>query len=103
MSNLNRVSSMDIEIFNALGPSETADFMRRRCAASRWVGRVVDGRPYPGVMELLAKAEERWSGMMEADWLEAFDGRPRRGRVEHIIMSPCSSVRGATPRTAEAD
>ncbi len=75
---------MDIETFNTLEPSEAADVMRCSCAASRWVGRVVDGRPFSGVMELLAKAEERWSGMMEADWLEAFDGHPRIGDPESL-------------------
>ncbi len=75
---------MDIETFNTLEPSEAADVMRCSCAASHWVGQVVDGRPYSGVMELLAKAEERWSGMMEADWLEAFDGHPRIGDPESL-------------------
>lgn len=75
---------MDIKTFNSLGASEASDVMQRCCTASRWVDRVVDDRPYFGVAELLAQAEERWSGMVEADWLEAFDGHPRIGEPESL-------------------
>ena len=75
---------MEIETFNGLGHAEAADVMQRCCTASRWVNRMVEGRPYPGIAELLANAREHWSGMVESDWLEAFEGHPRIGDPESL-------------------
>ncbi len=75
---------MDIKTFNFLSASEAAEIMRYCCTASRWVDQVVDSRPYSGIAELLAKAEERWAAMVETDWLEAFDGHPRIGDPESL-------------------
>ncbi len=75
---------MDIETFNFLGPFQAKEVMRYCCTASRWVDQVVDGRPYSGVAQLLAQAQEHWSTMVETDWLEAFDGHPRIGDPESL-------------------
>ena len=75
---------MDIETFNGLEPAEAADVMQRCCTASRWVNRMVEGRPYPGIAEMLERAGEHWSGMVETDWLEAFEGHPRIGDPESL-------------------
>lgn len=75
---------MDIETFNGLGRVEAADLMQGCCTASRWIERMVEGRPYSGADEMLARAEQHWSGMVEADWLEAFEGHPRIGNPESL-------------------
>ncbi|MDE0280795.1 MAG: 2-oxo-4-hydroxy-4-carboxy-5-ureidoimidazoline decarboxylase [Gammaproteobacteria bacterium] len=75
---------MEIDTFNGLGHAEAADVMQRCCTASRWVNRMVEGRPYPGIAEMLEKAREHWSGMVEPDWLEAFEGHPRIGDPESL-------------------
>ena len=75
---------MEIDTFNDLGHAEAADVMQRCCTASRWVNRMVESRPYPGIAEMLEKAREHWSGMVEPDWLEAFEGHPRIGDPESL-------------------
>jgi OHCU decarboxylase len=49
------------------------------CCARRWAQSMVALRPYNSVETLSITADEVWSNMEEADWLEAFACHPRIG------------------------
>lgn len=65
--------------FNAL-PSDAAEERLFACLANRsWAARVVAGRPYTGIDDVMRSAEAAWSGLPDADWLRAFAAHPRIG------------------------
>jgi 2-oxo-4-hydroxy-4-carboxy-5-ureidoimidazoline decarboxylase len=49
------------------------------CGSGAWASRMVMLRPLPDEVTLLAKSDEVWRGLAEADWLEAFRSHPRIG------------------------
>lgn len=49
------------------------------CASRRWAHAMVALRPFSGVETLGLTADEVWSAMDEADWMEAFAAHPRIG------------------------
>jgi 2-oxo-4-hydroxy-4-carboxy-5-ureidoimidazoline decarboxylase len=61
-------------------PSDTAlDAMLACCGARRWAEGMVALRPIGNITELSAAADQVWSTMEEADWMEAFACHPRIG------------------------
>jgi OHCU decarboxylase len=65
--------------FNDLPEAEAAGELLAVCHSRRWAERVAAGRPYAGVAALQKAADEVWTGLGEADWLEAFAAHPRIG------------------------
>jgi 2-oxo-4-hydroxy-4-carboxy-5-ureidoimidazoline decarboxylase len=49
------------------------------CASQAWAGAMTARRPFPDVTTLLAAADETWSNLSAADWMEAFRSHPRIG------------------------
>lgn len=65
--------------FNAL-PQEEAERELYLCFANHeWSTRIVAGRPYRGIDDVLAAAERAWSELRPDDWLRAFAAHPRIG------------------------
>ena len=65
--------------FNDLPEAEAAGELLAVCHSRRWAERVAAGRPYADVAALQKAADEVWTGLGEADWLEAFAAHPRIG------------------------
>jgi OHCU decarboxylase len=65
--------------FNDLPEAEAAGELLAVCHSRRWAERVAAGRPYADVAALQKAADEVWTGLEEADWLEAFAAHPRIG------------------------
>ena len=65
--------------WNAAGADAALEAMLACCGAQRWAAAMVALRPIGGVAELSEAADRVWSGMEEADWLEAFACHPRIG------------------------
>jgi OHCU decarboxylase len=49
------------------------------CHSRRWAERVAAGRPYADLAALQAAADQVWTGLDPADWLEALQAHPRIG------------------------
>lgn len=64
---------------NSLFDGAAHGFFSTTCAATKWVGAMVDGRPYASVDSLLQRVAEVFDGLGTSDWLEAFAGHPRIG------------------------
>lgn len=71
--------------WNEADKSKALDVMIVCCGAKRWAAAMVALRPVAGIAELSAAADQVWSTMQEADWMEAFACHPRIGerRVAH--------------------
>ncbi len=65
--------------WNEAGEAFALDAMLACCAASRWAESMVALRPFETVETLSLTADEVWSTMEEADWMEAFSSHPRIG------------------------
>jgi OHCU decarboxylase len=65
--------------FNDLPEAEAVGELLAVCHSRRWAARVAAGRPYTDVAALQKTADEVWTGLEEADWLEAFAAHPRIG------------------------
>ena len=68
-----------LERFNGLPEAAAVAELLAVCHSRRWAERVADGRPYADLAALQAAADEVWTGLDPADWLEAFKAHPRIG------------------------
>ena len=65
--------------WNLAGEDEALEAMRSCCGARRWMAAMAASRPIDTVEEMRVAADEAWSRMEEADWMEAFACHPRIG------------------------
>ena len=70
-----------LERFNGLPEEAAVAELLAVCHSRRWAERVAAGRPYADLAALQAAAEEVWTGLDPADWLEAFKAHPRIGEA----------------------
>lgn len=64
---------------NDLAEEEAVAELLAVCHSRRWAARVAARRPFPDVAALQETADEVWTGLDPADWLEAFEAHPRIG------------------------
>src|SRR5208282_1278863 len=57
---------------NALPPDRAREEFERCCGSSRWVQKMVQGRPYRSPAHLFGAARSAWETLSREDWLEAF-------------------------------
>lgn len=70
---------MDVQSFNALSPAEAERVVRPCLDVQRWVGEVVNGRPYDSVEELLNRAEQSGGQVTTTEVDRALAHHPRIG------------------------
>lgn len=68
-----------LSAWNEAGETSAMDAVLACCGAKRWARSMVALRPFENVETLSLTADEVWSTMEEADWMEAFSGHPRIG------------------------
>ena len=69
---------------NALPHGEILKTLQSCCASARWCEQLEEARPFFGDDDVLNKSAQIFSGLDEADWLEAFQGHPQIGNVETL-------------------
>ncbi|HEY6276951.1 MAG TPA: 2-oxo-4-hydroxy-4-carboxy-5-ureidoimidazoline decarboxylase [Streptosporangiaceae bacterium] len=69
----------DLAQLNALPAADATGLLLGCCAAPGWARRVVAGRPYHTLGELLAAADEAWASRAPGDLAAAMAGHPRIG------------------------
>ena len=70
---------MNIDQLNSLNNDECIEQFTHCCAAHRWVEKMSNARPFSSVQQVKDQAISHWGTMVEADYLEAFDGHPKIG------------------------
>jgi OHCU decarboxylase len=78
------------------------DAMLACCGAGRWAKAMVARRPIGTVAELSEAADQIWSTMEEADWMEAFVCHPRIGERKAAHAS-AQSVAWSKQEQSSAD
>jgi 2-oxo-4-hydroxy-4-carboxy-5-ureidoimidazoline decarboxylase len=78
--------------WNAASADAAFDTMMACCGSRRWAAAMVARRPIGSVAELSEAADEVWSTMEEADWMEAFACHPRIGERKAARASAKSAT-----------
>jgi OHCU decarboxylase len=73
------VTNQTLAAWNIAEELAALDAMLACCGARRWAEAMVAMRPIARVEDLSVAADEAWSTMEEADWMEAFECHPRIG------------------------
>ena len=66
-------------VLNGLSGEDARRALTRCCGASRWVAGMLARRPFPSAAALYAGADEVWTSLARADFLEAFSHHPQIG------------------------
>jgi 2-oxo-4-hydroxy-4-carboxy-5-ureidoimidazoline decarboxylase len=90
--------------WNSLPREEAAREILPCCGSKTWAATMASKRPVDEEAALLAASDEIWSGLAEADWLEAFKSHPRIGEtpaekdsvVQSLVWSAQEQQKAAT-------
>ena len=75
---------MNIEKINCLDTDQATHLFMQCCTSTRWIEKMVDGRPYNNFSTLRKSADQAWDQMTEQDYLQAFEGHPKIGNVSSL-------------------
>jgi OHCU decarboxylase len=64
---------------NSLSNEDAQAELLKCCGSTRWAKQMVAARPFAGVSDLNAKADQLWWSLNSEDWLEAFHSHPKIG------------------------
>jgi OHCU decarboxylase len=64
---------------NELSADDAETEFLKCCGSKRWAQSMTSVRPFDGVDDLLAKADNLWWSLNAEDWLEAFRAHPKIG------------------------
>jgi 2-oxo-4-hydroxy-4-carboxy-5-ureidoimidazoline decarboxylase len=78
-----RVTS-GIDRLNLMDEDTARAEFARCCDSSRWVGRMIQRRPFSDAESLFAAADEVWRDLSSNDWKEAFSHHPKIGDVKAL-------------------
>ena len=67
------------EVLNLMSADEARAALKRCCGSTRWVERMMEGRPFASTSALRAEADDLWWSLTREDFLEAFAAHPRIG------------------------
>jgi allantoinase len=79
-----RPLGVGLDRLNALGEAEAVEELLRCCGSRRWAGRMAALRPFDSEEALLGTADSAWTGLDDADRLEAFAAHPRIGDLQSL-------------------
>lgn len=71
------------QLNNLSGEEATSEFLRC-CGSPRWANQMLERRPFTGVPDLFAAAEDIWNDLASYDWFQAFSHHPKIGDVENL-------------------
>jgi 2-oxo-4-hydroxy-4-carboxy-5-ureidoimidazoline decarboxylase len=94
--------NLTLASWNAAGANAAFDAMIACCGARRWALAMIGLRPISSVVALSQAADEVWSAMEEADWMEAFACHPRIGERK-AAHATAKSVAWSREEQASAD
>ena len=75
---------MSVESLNKLSAEQAQHAFLQCCTAMNWVNKMVADRPYADEAALRNAADVNWQGLVETDYLEAFEGHPKIGDVSSL-------------------
>jgi 2-oxo-4-hydroxy-4-carboxy-5-ureidoimidazoline decarboxylase len=67
------------QLIDRASDDEARRLLTRACAATRWVARMMERRPFGSREALLTASGEEWNALGETGWREAFAHHPKIG------------------------
>lgn len=89
--------------WNQADARDALEEMMACCGARRWAEAMAARRPMRDVVELSSEADNAWSEMEEADWMEAFACHPRIGERRAAHASAQSAAWSRQEQAGAAD
>jgi OHCU decarboxylase len=105
---------LDLELasLNSLSPSQAEAEFLKCCGSGNWAQQMTAARPFPGLNELISKADRVWWSLDSEDWLEAFHSHPKIGEkkaaaltaveAQHWSEDEQSGLRNSAQQTLDA-
>jgi len=75
---------MSVKQINQADADAATHMFRQCCTSDAWIERMVAGRPYGSADEVRSAANDNWKGLVDADYLQAFEGHPKIGDVSSL-------------------
>jgi 2-oxo-4-hydroxy-4-carboxy-5-ureidoimidazoline decarboxylase len=75
---------MTLNELNQLSSAKAVEAFMQCCTASCWVDKMVASRPFADVAAMSVAADKNWQGLLDNDYLEAFEGHPKIGDVNSL-------------------
>jgi OHCU decarboxylase len=76
---------MTLDELNVLSPADAEAEFLKCCGSTAWAQKMVEARQFANVESLLAKGDEIWWSLSEADWLAAFRAHPKIGERKAAV------------------
>ncbi|WGL15171.1 2-oxo-4-hydroxy-4-carboxy-5-ureidoimidazoline decarboxylase [Microbulbifer bruguierae] len=92
-----------LQFFNTSSPAQAQQMLLQCCTSRAWVRKMLDGRPFASLSQLLAAADDSWGTLEEADYLEAFAGHPKIGDMASLQKKYAASKALAAGEQAGMD
>lgn len=70
--------------FNQINEEDAVEILLTCCASENWAKNLVKKRPFKSFDNLISYSNHVWKTMVEADFLQAFDGHPQIGDVSTL-------------------
>jgi 2-oxo-4-hydroxy-4-carboxy-5-ureidoimidazoline decarboxylase len=87
--------------WNTLSAEAAAREILSCCGSQAWATAVVARRPIADEKQLIDAANSVWSGLLEADWQQAFDSHPRIGQG-HAASATAKSLQWSSREQSTA-
>jgi 2-oxo-4-hydroxy-4-carboxy-5-ureidoimidazoline decarboxylase len=81
-----------LESWNQADEASATEAMLACCGAHRWAAQMIALRPIANIAALSEAADQIWSLMGDADWMEAFACHPRIGERKAPVASENSAA-----------
>lgn len=91
---------MTLGEFNRMNPDIAREELQRCCGATRWVDKMLSGRPFDSVEQLLDEAERVWLSLNDEDCREAFAHHPKIGDLTSLRKKFASTAQWAAGEQA---
>lgn len=75
---------MNLEQLNQSSIELLQPELLRCCGSTRWVEKLIEGRPYAAEAQLYNASDRIWQSLKTEDWLEAFSHHPKIGDLESL-------------------
>jgi 2-oxo-4-hydroxy-4-carboxy-5-ureidoimidazoline decarboxylase len=91
---------MKVDALNAMPPDAARAALLRCCGSRRWADAMTTRRPFASAEGAFDGADEIWTRLERADWLEAFAAHPRIGELDSLRKKFASAADWASGEQA---
>lgn len=94
---------MSLSLINNATDSAAIKLFKQCCSSDAWVKKMLAAKPYANADALYKAADKSWENLLEADYLQAFDGHPKIGDVNSLKKKYAATKALATGEQSAVD